>query len=70
MAQALVFACNTENTESLERAAELISSKKESGEISEKEAGWLEEIVEAGRAGDWDQAEGSARQLMKDQSGR
>ena len=47
----------------------MIATAESDGQISGTEAGWLQDIVNTGQSGQWDEAQKMARQLMSDQSG-
>ncbi|MBI1310345.1 hypothetical protein GC176_03485 [bacterium] len=67
VANALFAASNRRSAEHIEKAAVLVSELQAAGEITEREAGWLLEIVEQARSGDWDGAATEARTLIADQ---
>lgn len=67
LSKALYSACNRRDETHLDRVAELVATHLESGEISEREAGWLNGAVATARDGDWKTAAATARQIMVDQ---
>ena len=66
-AKALYSICNRQDGERLEQYSASLNSAFEAGEISERELGWLEDIMAQAKAGDWQEATINARQLIKDQ---
>lgn len=67
IATALYGICNRELADKLPMAEQLVDEAVEANEITSREAGWLRDIIETARAGDWDDAEREARELMQDQ---
>ncbi len=67
ISKALYSACNRQSEEHLSKVAELIESHLENGELTEREAKWLREIVQEAESGNWEAATLEARQLMEDQ---
>ncbi len=67
-AKALYAACNSKQPERLEACAVMIAEAQSSEQISGREAGYLQDIVETGQAGEWEDAQAMARQLMSDQA--
>lgn len=66
-AKALHTTCSRQSPEHLEKAADMIKESHKKGEISDKEAGWLNDIIADARAGNWKTATSQARRMMKDQ---
>lgn len=69
IAKALFSATNLRQTERIDELERMIDKANDTGEISNREAGYLDEVIEHGRAGDWEEAQQQARQLMEDQIG-
>ncbi len=67
VANALYAAANRQSVEHIDKAAEVTDELLAAGEISEREAGWLNTIAEQARSGDWDGASNEARSLIADQ---
>ncbi len=67
ISKALYSACNRKSAEHVTKASELIEVHHESGNLSEREAKWLREIVRDAESGSWEAATLEARQLMEDQ---
>lgn len=67
-AKALYAVCNRKDADGLDSAFNMIGESAEAGEISSREFGWLSEIVDQGRTGEWLEAQKMARQLMSDQA--
>jgi hypothetical protein len=68
VANALYAAANRQSTEHVEKAAVITEELLAIGDISEREAGWLREIAEKARSGDWNGAAAEARALIADQA--
>lgn len=66
-ATALYSICNQKDEARLEKYASILDDAKAKGEISEKEAEWLEDIVKQGRSKEWVDAASEARKMMADQ---
>lgn len=66
-AKALYSICNRRDADRLEEFAALVEADLQSGELGEQEAGWLRDIADEARAGDWPDAQAAARQLLEDQ---
>lgn len=69
LAKALYSVSNLKREEGLNKIETLIDESLQTGEISEREAGFLTEIVEQCRSGEWDTAQRESRKLMEDQIG-
>ena len=67
-AKALYADCNSRQPERLEACARMISEAETDDKISAKEAGYLQEIIAAGRSENWEEAQAMARELMNDQA--
>ena len=67
LANALYAICNQGDEERLGRFESLVEKSLESEEISHREAGWLNQIVETARSGDWETASTSCREMIADQ---
>ena len=66
-AKALYSICNRRDTGGLDKIEGMISTSAEAGDLSEKEARWLNEIIEEARAGEWDSAARHSRRMLADQ---
>ena len=66
-AKALYNVTNRKRSEKLDEVNNLITSSKREGTITPKEADWLLEIVDDAREGNWETAQKTARQMMRDQ---
>lgn len=69
-AKALYAACNSQQPKRLETCAAMIMEAQSAQQISNKEAGYLQDIISVGQAGNWEDAQAMARQLMSDQADR
>lgn len=67
IAKALYAITNRRQTDKLDVVTNLVEESRGDGTISDAEAGWLMEIVEEGRAGEWKSANERSRALMEDQ---
>lgn len=70
IAKALYSACNRQSDAHVELVSETIQAAKDGGEITSREASWLETIVDQARQGEWEAAMLECRKLMEDQIGR
>jgi hypothetical protein len=70
IAKALYSVSNLKREEGLEKVETLINESLHAGEIIEKEADYLREIVQQCRKGQWADAQKKCRRLMEDQVGR
>ncbi len=68
-AKALYSATNLKQSERLDQLHRLIEEAQGSGEISSREAEYLGDVIELGRAGDWEEAQREIRELLEDQVG-
>lgn len=66
-AKALYSVSNRRSKETLDEVQRQIQESLEQGEISSREAGWLNDIVRKAEREDWGNAMTSARQMMEDQ---
>ncbi len=66
-ATALYTACNQSDDKKLEVISEMLIASSERRELEDRELRWLNGIIERGRRGDWQEAAGEARKLLKDQ---
>ena len=66
-AKALYSITNRKASESLDSVRDQIIASLEAGDLSQKEADWLTNIIEDSRAGEWQSANSSARRMMEDQ---
>ena len=66
-AKALYNVTNRKRGEKLDEVNNLITSSKREGTITTQEANWLREIVDDAREGNWEAAQKTARQMMRDQ---
>ena len=66
-AKALYSITNRQALDSLDPLSEKIASSLDAGKLSQSEAGWLTEMIDDGRNGDWQAANQAARQMMEDQ---
>ena len=67
-AQSLITVCSLKDEARLAEIETKIKTLQTDGELPEREAGWLLEIVELAKSGNWEQAGSNARALMKDQA--
>ena len=66
-AKALYSVTNRQQTAQLDTVSAQIEQARESGELPDREAGWLQAIVDDARAGDWKTANSAAREMMQEQ---
>jgi len=66
-AKALYSVTNRQQVERLEPVSAQIEQARQAGELPQREAGWLQAIVDDARTGDWQTANSAARQMMQDQ---
>lgn len=67
IAMSLVTISSRQMTDKLDDVDALIDTRLASEDLSEGEAGYLREIVEFGRNGDWEEAQRQARAVLSDQ---
>jgi hypothetical protein len=66
-AMALYSICNRRDAARLEEFAKLLEADAQAGQLGDREADWLRTILDDARAGEWSDAQASARQLLEDQ---
>ena len=66
-AKALYNVSNRKRTEKLESVTDLISTSEQEGTITAEEAEWLRAIIDDAHRGEWEKAQQTARQMMRDQ---
>ena len=66
-AKALYSISNRRASDRLDQVSDQIQSARESGELSEQEAGWLNDIVSDARARQWESASRASRRMLQDQ---
>lgn len=69
IAKALYSVSNLKRTEGIPKVETLIADSLQAGEITDREADYLNEIVECCRDGKWESAQRECRELMEDQVG-
>lgn len=67
IAKALYAVCNLQRDDRLPIVIDLIEQSAASGEITRREASWLNAIVAEAESGRWNEAQLEARRLMEDQ---
>lgn len=67
IATALVAICDRKVEPKLAEVETLIEEGVKNDSVSEREANYLQDIVEQARAGEWEAAEEKARQVLSDQ---
>ena len=65
--KALYSACNRQSMEHVVRVQELVDRHLAQGQISDREANWLHEMIEQARDGHWESAALERRSLLEDQ---
>lgn len=68
-ATALYSITNRRAEDKLEAIGEQIKSARETGNLSQQEAEWLEAILSDARHGNWESAAKACRTMMEDQAG-
>jgi hypothetical protein len=66
-AKALYTLSNTQAANRTDEVANKIAAAAEAGEVTQREAGWLNDICEQCRRGDWAGAQEAAKRMMRDQ---
>lgn len=66
-AMALYSITNRRDRTRLDKLAEMIDESKSEGDVTDKEARWLRQIVEKAREDEWETAASQARRMMDDQ---
>ena len=64
---ALYSISSRQDSSKLEEVSQQIAAAETAGELSSREAGWLLDIVDDGRNGNWKAAGESSRRIMEDQ---
>lgn len=67
IATALVNICDRKAEDKFEVVETLIDDGVRDGKVSEREAGYLRDIVQQAKDGEWESAEARARQVLSDQ---
>lgn len=70
LAKALYTVCDMQEKEQLDNFRSRMNAEYEAGAISSAERDVLKDIVATAEAGEWEEAEREARQLLLDQNGR
>lgn len=68
LAKALYTVCNAKNAAQLERFRDLLRTKHQAGEVTDREREILSEIADTAETGAWQEAEQETRQLLLDQN--
>jgi hypothetical protein len=66
-AKALYTLSNTQAADRIDEVANKIAVAAEAGEVTQREAGWLNDICDQCRSGDWAGAQQAAKRMMRDQ---
>ena len=66
-AKALYGVTNRKRSEKLNEVNNLITSSEQEGTITSEEADWLLGVIDDARQGNWETAQQTARQMMRDQ---
>lgn len=66
-AKALYTLSNTQAADRIEAVADQIAAAAEAGEVTQREADWLNDICDQCRSGDWAGAQEAAKRMMRDQ---
>jgi hypothetical protein len=66
-AKALYTLSNTQAADRIDEVANKIAAAADAGEVTQREAGWLNDICDQCRSGDWAGAQEAAKQIMRDQ---
>ena len=69
-AQALYTLSNRQSADRIDEVAGKIAAAATAGEVTAREAGWLNDICDQCRSGSWADAQAAARRMMEDQIGR
>lgn len=67
-AKALYTLSNTQAADRIDEVADKIAAAAAAGEVTQREAGWLNEICDQCRSGDWAGAQQAAKRMMRDQA--
>ncbi|QDV75294.1 hypothetical protein [Botrimarina mediterranea] len=66
-AHALYTLSNRQSADRIDEVTTKIDAAVAAGEITEREAGWLNDICQQCRNGDWSDAQQAAKRMMRDQ---
>ena len=66
-ATALYAICNRRDEARLETFSTMLGEARRAGDVTQREAGWLADIVGQAREGEWEQATLNARRILQDQ---
>ena len=66
-AKALYTLSNTQAADRIDEVAAKITTATEAGELSQREAGWLNDICDQCRSSNWSDAQQAAKRMMRDQ---
>lgn len=66
-AKALYTLSNTQAADRIDKVANKIAAAVAAGEVTQREAGWLNDICDQCRSGDWAGAQQAAKRMMRDQ---
>lgn len=66
-AKALYTLSNTQAADRIDEVANKIASAVAAGEVTQREADWLNDICDQCRSGDWAGAQQAAKRIMRDQ---
>lgn len=58
---------NRQATDKLDGVSQQIEASLAAGELTAREAAWLEDIIQDGRRGEWKSAAKASRRMMEDQ---
>jgi hypothetical protein len=64
-ATSLYAICNREDAAKLDEVAQQIATDRDTGDLSARQADWLDAIVASARAGEWKPAMHEARKIMQ-----
>lgn len=64
---ALYSLANRQDSDKLPAVAEQIDASHTAGDLTDREHGWLRDILADAEAGDWQSASAAARRMMQDQ---
>ena len=67
IATALYAACNARSADRLSQVSQVIDQAKRDDQVPDREARWLERIIDRAESGDWESAARSARRMLSDQ---
>lgn len=62
--------CNLKDASQLPRVRSILQDRRQAGEISEHEHGWLVRLVDLAERGEWDAASTQARRMLVSQTAR